>query len=142
MKDIIDKISTLCNDCCKDDNNWILLEKIGCLERYRCKKCGEELEGHVDYMLFPESRPVLCDVFVNWSREHSVVEQINCLKKIVPNIKQISNADLLQIARKYDRWLLGEMYVSEAKEIIKLSEEQGAAFQISFVEKVDMDGGR
>ncbi len=138
MNDKIDK-TTSQDDCCEDSNNWILLEKIGVLECYRCKKCGEEFWVHVDYMLVPQFPLVLCDVFVNWSREHSVVEQIICLKKIVPHIKQISNVDLLQIARKHDRWLLGEMYVAEAEELIKLSEEQGAAFQISFVEKVDME---
>lgn len=137
MNSKTEKITIFQDNCCDDCNNWILLEKIGVLESYQCKKCGEKFWVHVDHMLVPQFPLVLCDVFVNWSREHSVVEQINCLKILIPDIKQISNADLLQIARKHDRWLIGEMYVAEAEELIKLSEKQGATFRISFIEKVE-----
>lgn len=123
--------------CCKDGNNWITIEDKGCLVLYKCKICGEENWIHVDYSLdyylgydTSQALPERCRIYVEWSREIGIVSQINILKNLFPHLRKVGNLKLLKLARTREKWLIDEMYVSEAEKLIKLAEAQKMVLSI------------
>ena len=77
--------------------------------------------------------PPKCRVYVEWSREISIVSQISILKKLFPHIKKIGNLQLLRLAKMQEEWLIDEMYVSEAQELIRLAKAQKVVLRMEEV---------
>lgn len=111
-------------NCCEDDDNWHLLEDKGCFQQYQCKVCGEKFSVHGDFPIILNTPPQRCNLYVEWSKESSLVSQINTLKKLIPHVKKLSNTELLNIAKSYDKWFIDEMYLSEAQKLVTLAKEQ------------------
>lgn len=118
------------NMCCEDENNWLLVEDNGYLQLYKCRKCGEEIWVHGDFPVTSDNLPQICKLYVEWSKEISLVSQINALKKIIPSVRKFTNSELLNIARASGKWIVDEMYVSEAEYLVKLAREQNLILSI------------
>ena len=65
-----------------------------------------------------------------WSQENSVVKQIAILKKLVYDIKKLDNEELLNSARKNEKYFIGEMYLSDAEELAKIAKEKNLLLSI------------
>lgn len=101
-----------------DESKFVIVKEEGNLITYKCPECNKDIyclgSIPVDYKELKK-----CKVYVQWSDSESPVIQINNLKKLIPNIKEINNIELLNMARKNINLDLGEMYLPEANELVK-----------------------
>lgn len=112
-----------------DENNLLLLDTKGTLTTYICPICGKkfcELGS-----IIPIFKPIKkCKLFVKWSKEDSNVNQINNIKKIIPSINGKNNKHLLELAKKGVNLDIGEMYLSEAQELVETAKKQNVTLII------------
>lgn len=120
--DISDAI-TSGNVCCDDEKNLNIIQSQGTLLLYKCSKCGKEIWALGEIPISYDVSHPKCNVYIEWSQEKSIVLQINALKKLISSVKKIANKELIDLARKNEKWLIGEMYLSEAEELVKLAKE-------------------
>ena len=102
----------------------LLIEDRGCWQLYRCKKCGDEFWVHGDFLIIQDTPSKRCKVYVVWSKEQTLVSQINSLKKLVPSVRTYTNSEILEIARTTNQWMIDKMYLSEAEDLVKRAKEQ------------------
>lgn len=74
--------------CCEEDTNWLLLEDQGYLQRYQCKICGEEICVHGDFPIVLNAPPQSCKIYVEWSKEISLVSPDSYIKKLASQRKK------------------------------------------------------
>lgn len=74
----------------------------------------------------PEEFPIKrYKLSIKWSREISLVVQVKKLKDVFPVVKDKSNQELLEIAKKYEIWHFDTLYLDKdrTKEIQRLGKE-------------------
>ena len=52
----------------------------------------------------------MCEIYIKWSKDSSVVSQISKLKKLIPDTKKINNNTLLEAAKKGKSLKVTEMF--------------------------------
>ena len=88
-----------CAKCGAED--WMLVERVGSLETWRCKTCGAEELVHSHYGDPPASIKGFApcpDVFLRWNAKPSAA-QIAELQDIFPRLKKLSSVELLKLIR-------------------------------------------
>lgn len=113
-----------------DEKKLILIKHVGTLDTYMCPICRKEFY-ELGSIVIPNDKPLQkCKIYMEWSSNISLVEQINELKNIVPDIKKMGNIELLKIAKKNEKLEIGEMYLNEAKELVKRAKTRNLIFII------------
>lgn len=74
----------------------------------------------------------MCEIYIKWSKNSSVVSQISKLKKLIPDTKKINNNTLLEAAKKGKSLKVTEMFSDEAYELL----EKGKMMGLYFVPKM------
>ena len=74
----------------------------------------------------------MCEIYIKWSKDSSVVSQISKLKKLIPDTKKIYNNTLLEAAKKGKSLKVTEMFSDEAYELL----EKGKMMGLYFVPKM------
>ncbi len=74
----------------------------------------------------------MCEIYIKWSKDSSVVSQISKLKKLIPDTKKINNNTLLEAAKKGKSLKVTEMFSDEAYELL----EKGKMMGLYFVPKM------
>ena len=64
---------------------------------------------------------------IQWTENTSLITQIKTVKKVFPAIKDRTNQELFEIARKYKKWHFDTLYLDKdkVKEFIQLGEKYG-----------------
>ena len=64
---------------------------------------------------------------IQWSENTSLTTQIKTVKKVFPVVKDRTNQELFEIARKYKKWHFDTLYLDKdkVKEFIQLGEKYG-----------------
>lgn len=105
-----------------DENNLVLVAEQGTLITYKCPVCGQEF--YELGSIIPDSKPLRkCKLYAIWSKQDSIVKQINTLKNIIPSLKKQNNVELLTVAKKSEKLYIGEMYLSEAQELTQVAKK-------------------
>ena len=74
----------------------------------------------------------MCEIYIKWSKDSSVVSQISKLKKLIPDTKKINNNTLLEAEKKGKSLKVTEMFSDEAYELL----EKGKMMGLYFVPKM------
>lgn len=101
----------------------------------RCPICGE-IYACWDPALPPYDGP-MCNVFIEWSSESSLVLQVRNAKRLFKDMKKHSNDDLLRMARANHRWHVGELTLPEGKGLVVTGKEQQLDIIYEIVERLD-----
>ena len=72
----------------------------------------------------------MCEIYVKWSKDSSVVSQISKLKKLIPDTKKIGNNILLEAAKKRKSLKVAEMFSDEAYELLEKGKMMGVILQV------------
>ena len=73
---------------------------------------------------------LMCEIYVKWSKDSSVVSQISKLKKLIPDTKKIGNNILLEAAKKRKSLKVAEMFSDEAYELLEKGKMMGVLLQV------------
>lgn len=101
-----------------NENDLILMEQKGTLAIYQCPICGKKSYELGSIAISDDILLSRCKLYVQWSKEDSLVNQIHNLKKLIPKLKSMDNKELLNIAKNNKKLDIGEMYLNEANELI------------------------
>lgn len=114
----------------------VLLESDGVLGKYLCTKTNEIVEG-VGTIAVPRGDKIeKYRGMVIWSSEQPITIQVNSAKRICSKYCDISDKDLLNMAREKMNWTFGEFFGVDAVNII----EQSKKYNLK-IEMVDIDSG-
>ena len=83
-----------------DEKSLVVLKEEGVLTTYKCLVCGKEFSEIGSIVITADKDLLMCEIYVKWSKDSSVVSQISKLKKLIPDTKKISNNILLDAAKK------------------------------------------
>lgn len=79
----------------------------------------------------------MCEIYIKWSKDSSVVSQISKLKKLIPDTKKINNNTLLEAAKKGKSLKVTEMFSDEAYELLEKGKMMGLYFVPKMVSERD-----
>lgn len=108
-----------------DENKLITIKEEGTLTIYKCPVCGKEICEIGTIPVYNGEPLSKCQIYIEWTDNMSLVSQIHILKKLVPNINNVSNNELLRSAKNGNRMKVGEMYLSEGRELVKKGRGEG-----------------
>lgn len=113
-----------------DEKSLVVLKEDGVLTTYKCLVCGREFSEIGSIVITGDKDLLMCEIYVKWSKDSSVVSQISRLKKLIPDTKKISNNTLLEAARKGKRLKIAEMFSVEAYELLEKGKTMGVILQV------------
>ena len=120
----------------KNADELVLLESDGVLEKYLCTRNNSIVEA-VGTVAVPRSDKVeKYKGTIIWSSNSPVTMQVNAAKKICGQYCDISDKDILNMARAKINWTFGEFFGVDAANIIELSKKYNLN-----IEMVDIDSG-
>ncbi len=67
----------------------------------------------------------MCEIYIKWSKDSSVVSQISKLKKLIPDTKKINNNTLLEAEKKGKSLKVKEMGSEKAYELLEKGKVMG-----------------
>lgn len=115
-----------------DKKDLIVLKEDGVLTTYKCLACGKEFSETGSIVITNDKNLLMCEIYIKWSKDSSVVSQISKLKKLIPDTKKINNKTLLEAAKKGKSLKVTEMFSDEAYELL----EKGKMMGLYFVPKM------
>ena len=114
----------------------ILLESNGVQGKYLCTKSNTIIEA-IGTMVVPRDDKVSkYRGTIIWSTDIPLTVQVDAVKKICGKYCEISDKDILNMAREKESWTFGEFFGVDAANIIELSKK----YKLK-VEMVDIDSG-
>lgn len=113
-----------------DKKKLIIIKEERLLTTYKCPACGKEFHELGEIVINNNESLVICQVYLKWSKDISSAAQINILKRLVLSIKNTNNVELLKYAKKSECMKVGDMYLSEAYELIAMGKKEGLTFFI------------
>ena len=114
----------------------ILLESNGVQGKYLCTKRNTIIEA-IGTMVVPRDDKVSkYRGTIIWSTDIPLTVQVDAVKKICGKYCEISDKDILNMAREKESWTFGEFFGVDAANIIELSKK----YKLK-VEMVDIDSG-
>lgn len=113
-----------------DEISLVVLKEDGVLTTYKCLVCGKEFSEIGSIVITADKDLSMCEIYVKWSKDSSVVSQISKLKKLIPDTKKISNNILLEAAKKGKNLKVAEMFSDEAYELPEKGKMMGVILQV------------
>ena len=113
-----------------DEKSLVVLKEEGVLTTYKCLVCGKEFSEIGSIVITADKDLLMCEIYVKWSKDSSVVSQISKLKKLIPDTKKIGNNILLEAAKKRKSLKVAEMFSDEAYELLEKGKMMGVILQV------------
>ncbi len=113
-----------------DEKSLVVLREVGVLTTYKCLVCGKEFSEIGSIVITDDKDLLMCEIYIKWSEDSSIVSQISKLKKLIPDTKKISNNTLLEAAKKGKSLKVAEMFSAEAYELLEKGKMMGVILQV------------
>lgn len=114
----------------------VLLESNGVQGKYLCTKSNTIIEAIGTIAVPRDDKVNKYRGTIIWSTDIPVTIQVNAAKKICGKYCEISDKDILNMAREKKNWTFGEFFSVDASNIIELSQKYNQK-----IEMVDIDSG-
>jgi len=120
----------------QSSDELILLESDGVQGKYLCTKSNTILEAIGTVAVPRDNKVSKYRGTIIWSADIPLTVQVNASKKICGRYCEISDKDILDMAREKKNWTFGEFFCIDAANIM----ESARTYNIN-VEMVDVDSG-
>ena len=114
----------------------ILLESDGVQGKYLCTKSNTIIEAIGTIVVPRDNKVSKYRGTIIWSTDIPLTVQVNAAKKICGRYCEISDKDILNMAREKRNWTFGEFFCIDAANIMESSRKHNIN-----VEMVDIDSG-
>lgn len=115
-----------CKKCGFD--NWLIIERVGALETWRCESCGEKEVVHVfdpaSEPSLPENLAPVFRIVGRWTLRPSA-QQIDEIRASFPNLRNVSVATLLRKAAAQSDVDLGRFTEAEMRNLLPMLQRVG-----------------
>ena len=117
-----------------DIDELVLLENDGVKGRYLCTKDNVIVEAVGTVAVPRENKVAKYRGIVKWSQETSLAIQVKAMKKICEVNCNLSNEEMLRMAREKANWVFGEFYIIDAVNIMRVSKKYNLNIEMRDIE--------